>query len=100
MRHRRHRHAERGTFSRPIVDALPKWLELQIPLVSVRSTLAEAIRYALSRWHGMTRFLHCGRIELDPTLSSARSVLLLLAGKTACSRTARAAGIAGQSSAR
>ncbi len=28
-------------------------------------TLAEAIRYALSRWHGLTRFLNDGRVELD-----------------------------------
>lgn len=63
-----HRHAERRTFSKPIVDALRPWLEQQIPLVSGRSTLAEAIRYALSRWHGLTRFLHDGRIELDTNL--------------------------------
>jgi len=34
-------------------------------LLSGRSTLAEAIRYALARWHGLTRFLHDGRTELD-----------------------------------
>jgi transposase len=33
--------------------------------VSGRGTLAEAIRHALSRWQGLTRFLHDGRIELD-----------------------------------
>jgi transposase len=39
--------------------------EVQLPLVPGHSTLAEAIRYALSRWNGLTRFLHDGRIELD-----------------------------------
>ena len=60
-----HRLAERRTFSRPIVRALHAWLEAQLPRVAGRSTLAEAIRYALSRWEGLTRFLHDGRIELD-----------------------------------
>jgi hypothetical protein len=43
-----HRLAERRMFSKPIVDALYLWLDAQLQLVSVRSTLAEAIRYALS----------------------------------------------------
>jgi Transposase IS66 family len=30
-----------------------------------QGALAEAVRYALSRWDGLTRFLHDGRIELD-----------------------------------
>ncbi|MCP3459704.1 IS66 family transposase [Bradyrhizobium sp. CCGUVB23] len=59
-----HRLAERRSFSKPIVQALHSWLEAQLLLVSGRSTLAEAIRYALSRWEGLTRFLHDGRIEL------------------------------------
>ena len=34
-------------------------------LISQKSKLAEAIRYALSRWEGLTRFIDDGRIELD-----------------------------------
>ena len=37
----------------------------QPPLLSEQSTLAEAIGYALTRLHGLTRFLLDGRIELD-----------------------------------
>jgi transposase len=39
---------------------------------------AEAIRYALSRWEGLTRFLHDGRIELDtnPVERAIRPVAL------------------------
>jgi transposase len=51
--------------ARSLRQALHSWLEEQLPLVPGRSTLAEAIRYALSRWDGLTRFLHDGRIELD-----------------------------------
>lgn len=70
--------AERRTFSKPIVDALHVWLDAQLRLVSGRSTLAEAIRYALSRWHGLTRFLHDGRVELDtnPVERAIRPVAL------------------------
>jgi hypothetical protein len=45
-----HRLAERRSFSKPVVQALHSWLEAQLRLVSGRSTLVEAIRYALSRW--------------------------------------------------
>lgn len=34
-------------------------------LISQKGKLAEAIRYALSRWEGLTRFIDDGRIELD-----------------------------------
>src|SRR6266508_597704 len=53
-----HRLAERRSFSGPIVQALHAWLEAQLPRIAGRSTLAEAIRYALSRREGLTRFLH------------------------------------------
>ena len=34
-------------------------------MISQKSKLAEAIRYALTRWDGLTRFLDDGRIEID-----------------------------------
>ena len=34
-------------------------------LISQKTKLAEAIRYALSRWDGLTRFIDDGRIEID-----------------------------------
>lgn len=73
-----HRLASRHSRSKPIVDAMRVWLEAQLPLLAGRSTLAEAIRYALSRWEGLTRFLHDGRIELDtnPVERAIRPVAL------------------------
>jgi hypothetical protein len=41
------------------------WLEAKLAAVSGKSTIAEAIRYALSRWAGLTRYLDDGRIEID-----------------------------------
>jgi len=51
--------------SRQIVDALQPWLRAKLGLISQKSKLAEAIRYTLSRWEGLTRFIDDGRIELD-----------------------------------
>jgi Transposase IS66 family/Ku70/Ku80 beta-barrel domain len=73
-----YRLAARQTRSKPIVDAFHIWLEQQLPRISGRSTLAEAMRYALVRWDGLTRFLHDGRIELDtnPVERAIRPVAL------------------------
>lgn len=73
-----HRLAARRQHSRPLVAELRGWLEAQLAQVSGRSSLAEAIRYALSRWEALTRFLHDGRIELDtnPVERAIRPVAL------------------------
>ncbi len=34
-------------------------------MVSQKSKLAEAIRYALTRWYGLTLFVENGRVEID-----------------------------------
>jgi transposase len=51
--------------SRPLTDTFQKWLRTKLSLISQKSKLADAIRYALSRWEGLTRFLDDGHIELD-----------------------------------
>jgi transposase len=51
--------------SKPLVEALHAWLTIQLGRVSGRSTLAEAIRYALRHWPGLVLFLEDGRLELD-----------------------------------
>jgi hypothetical protein len=51
--------------TKPLIDALQVWLHAKLAAVSGKSTLAEAIRYALSRWEGLCRFLDDGRIEID-----------------------------------
>jgi transposase len=59
------RHAIRQVRAKPILNAMKPWLEAKLGVVSGKSTIAEAIRYALSRWDGLTRFLSDGRIEID-----------------------------------
>ena len=73
-----HRLATRRSLSKPHVDNFRLWLEAQLPLLPGRAKLAEAMRYALSRWDGLTRFLHDGRVELDtnPVERAIRPVAL------------------------
>ena len=59
------RRALRQERSRPLVAELEPWLREKLALVSRKSKLAQAIRYALARWEGLTRFLDDGRIEID-----------------------------------
>ena len=59
------RRAVRQEKSRPIVDEFEPWLRAKLGLISQKTKLAEAIRYALSRWDGLTRFIVDGRIEID-----------------------------------
>jgi transposase len=51
--------------SRPILNELEPWLRTKLALISQKTKLAEAIRYALSRWVGLCRFIDDGRIEID-----------------------------------
>jgi hypothetical protein len=55
----------RAARSQPIVEAMKPWLERELGRIPGRGGLAEAIRYALSRWPALCRFLSDGRIDLD-----------------------------------
>src|SRR5690606_14146787 len=59
------RRAVRQERSRPILAELEPWLREKLGLISQKTKLAEAIRYTLSRWEGLTRFIDDGRIEID-----------------------------------
>ncbi|SMC30383.1 IS66 family transposase [Novosphingobium sp. B1] len=55
----------RGEHSRVIIDDLHHYLEARNRQVSPKAKLGEAIRYALTRWDGLSRFLDDGRVDLD-----------------------------------
>jgi hypothetical protein len=50
---------------RPIVDQLRAWLDTTLTKLPRRSRTAEAIRYALKLWSGLSVFLDDGRVEID-----------------------------------
>ena len=51
--------------SRPLANTFEQWLRAKLGLISQKGKLAEAIRYALSRWEGLTHFIEDGCIEID-----------------------------------
>jgi transposase len=54
--------------SAPHCQALKRFLEKQLGRVSGKAPIAQAIRYALTHWQGLTRFLDDGRIDLDSNI--------------------------------
>ena len=51
--------------SRIVVDDLRQYLDARNRQVSAKSKIGEALRYALSRWEGLSRFISDGRVDLD-----------------------------------
>lgn len=55
----------RQTRARPLLDELHRWLNKTLAGLSRKSDTAFAIRYALSRWRALSRYIDDGRIEMD-----------------------------------
>jgi len=51
--------------ARPILESMRTWFNDTLARISGRSDLAGAIRYALSRWAALTRYVADGRLEVD-----------------------------------
>ncbi len=59
------RRAVRQAQSKPLLDSLRQWFETTLSKLSRKSDTTAAIRYALSRWDALMRFVDDGRIEID-----------------------------------
>jgi transposase len=59
------RRAVRQSQSRPLLDSLRQWFESTLPKLSRKSDTTAAIRYALSRWDALLRYIEDGHIEID-----------------------------------
>jgi len=59
------RRAVRQEKTRPLAEGFKEWCLGRLNEVSGKSNIAEALRYVLSHWEGLTRFLDDGRIEID-----------------------------------
>ena len=51
--------------ARPLLDDLRNWLEKMLRSLSAKSETAGAIRYALSHWRALTRYVDDGLLEID-----------------------------------
>ena len=59
------RQSMRQSRSFPLITAMKTWLEMRFAQIPPRGSLADAIRYTLSRWEVLCCFLDDGRVELD-----------------------------------
>jgi transposase len=59
------RRAERQAQSKPLLDSLRQWFEATLSKLSRKSETTVAIRYAVSRWDALTRYIEDGHIEID-----------------------------------
>ena len=51
--------------ARPLLDELRLWMEKMLRSLSTKSETAGAIRYALSHWRALTRYVDDGQLEID-----------------------------------
>lgn len=70
----------RQTKAKPIFDDLETWLQTQLPKLSGKTKLAEAIRYALKRMPKARAYLSNGRLELDNNICE-RSIRPIALGR-------------------
>ncbi len=59
------RGAVRQARARPLLDSLRNWVEKALGSLSSKSETAAAIRYALSHWRALTRYVDDGSLEID-----------------------------------
>jgi transposase len=57
--------AIRQARARPVVEDLRAWFDATLQTLSPKSEMAIAIRYALSRWPALSRYLNDGEVEID-----------------------------------
>jgi hypothetical protein len=57
--------AARQARARPVMEELRVWLDRTLQNLSAKSDMAGALRYALTRWTALTRYLDDGTIEID-----------------------------------
>ena len=55
----------RQTRAKPLLDELRNWMENTLRSLSTKSETAGAIRYALSHWRALTRYVDDGLLEID-----------------------------------
>jgi hypothetical protein len=59
------RRQARQARSRPLLEAMHRWLKATMSKLSRKSEMAKTIHYALERWPALTVFFDDGRVEMD-----------------------------------
>jgi transposase len=74
------RRSVRQTRARPLLDQLRQWMEKTLRSLSTKSETAGAIRYALSHWRALTRYVDDGKLEIDNN-SAERALRAIAIGR-------------------
>jgi len=74
------RRAVRQARSQPLLDSMQLWLDARLRLLSRKSETAAAIRYALTRWRALTRYIDDGQLEIDNN-SAERALRVVALGR-------------------
>ena len=59
----------RQQHAKPILSELKRWIEATLPTLPQKQKLAEAMRYALSRWTALSVYIDDGRVEIDNNIA-------------------------------
>jgi hypothetical protein len=70
----------RQTRARPLLDSLRNWMEKALGSLSTKSETAAAIRYTLSHWRALTRYVDDGSLEIDNS-AAERSLRPVVMGR-------------------
>lgn len=70
----------RRSQAEPILEKLRAWLTATLVPLSAKSPLAGSIRYTLTRWAALIRYLDDGRIEIDNN-AAERAIRALVLGR-------------------
>jgi hypothetical protein len=71
--------------ARPLLDELHRWLNKTLAGLPRKSDTAFAIRYALSRWRALSRYIDDGRIEMDNSAAERALRTVAWVARTTCS---------------
>ena len=74
------RAAARQQLARPLLDQLRAFLDTSLSRISGKSPLAQAIRYALSRWTALCRYTDDGRLDMSNN-AAERAIRPLVLGR-------------------
>lgn len=70
----------RQSRAKPLIEELHKWMEQTVRKLSPKSETAAAIRYSISRWRALTRYIDDGRLEIDNN-SAERALRVVALGR-------------------
>jgi hypothetical protein len=74
------RRSVRQARAKPLLDDLRHWMEKTLATFSTKSETAGAIRYAVSRWRALTRYVDDGLLEIDNN-AAERSLRAVVMGR-------------------